>query len=77
MLAVKESPDRDRWTELVPRLREYGPGQFTIDDPGEVARAAIGANIELHGFGLNWEFETPIRRSFIAKERTVSALGAV
>jgi len=38
----------------------------------DVARAAIGANIELHGFGLNWEFETPIRRAFIANERTVS-----
>ena len=74
MLAVKESPERDRWTELVPRLGEYGPAQFTIDDPGDVARAGIGAHIELHGFGLNWEFETPIRRAFIANERTVSTL---
>ena len=44
MLAVKESPECDRWTELVPRLGEYGPAQFTIDDPGDVARAAIGAH---------------------------------
>jgi hypothetical protein len=77
MVAIKESPERDRWTELLPRLREYGPAQFRIDDPGEVARAAIGCNIELHGFGLNWEFESPIRRAFIAKERTVSTLGAI
>jgi radical SAM superfamily enzyme YgiQ (UPF0313 family) len=67
MLAVKESPERDRWTELVPRLREYGPAQFTIDDPHGLARAAIGASIEMHGFGGNWEFESPIRRAFIAK----------
>ena len=77
MVAIKESPERDQWTELLPRLGSYGPAQFTIDDPGEVARAAIGCNIELHGFGLNWEFESPIRRAFIAKERTVSTLGAI
>ena len=51
---------------LVPRLREYRPRTLTIDDPEDVVRAAIGGNIELHGFGLNWEFETPIRRAFIA-----------
>ena len=77
MVAVKESPDRDQWTEIVPRLGEYGPARFTIDDPGEVARAAIGCNIELHGFGLNWEFQSPIRRAFVATERTVSTLGAI
>jgi radical SAM superfamily enzyme YgiQ (UPF0313 family) len=77
MVAVKESPDRDQWTEIVPRLAEFGPAQFTIADPGEVARAAIGCNIELHGFGLNWEFATPIRRAFVANDRTVSTLGAI
>ncbi len=77
MISVKESADRDRWTELVPRLRDFGPAQFTVDDPGEVARAAIGCNIEQHGFGLNWELQSPVRRAFVATERTMSTLGAL
>jgi radical SAM superfamily enzyme YgiQ (UPF0313 family) len=77
MLAIKETPRRSEWTNIVPRLQEYEPASFTVDDPGEVARAAIGCNIELHGFGLNWELQSPIRRSFVATERTVSTLGAI
>ena len=66
MIAVKESPARDEWTGLVPRLREFPPASFTVSDPDEAVRRAIGAGIELHGFGLNWEFQSPIRRAFSA-----------
>ena len=66
MIEVKESPARDEWTRIVPRLGELPPGTFTISDPDDGVRRSIGGNIELHGFGLNWEYESPVRRAFAA-----------
>jgi len=66
MIEVKESPARDDWTRVVPRLREFPPASFTIADPHDGVRRSIGGSIELHGFGLNWEFASPIRRAFTA-----------
>ena len=66
MIEVKESPARDEWTRIVPRLREFPPAALTIADPQDGVRRSLGGNIELHGFGLNWEYDTPIRRAFSA-----------
>ena len=66
MIEVKESALRDEWTRIVPRLRELPPGTFAIADPDDGVRRSIGGNIELHGFGLNWEYESPVRRAFAA-----------
>jgi radical SAM superfamily enzyme YgiQ (UPF0313 family) len=66
MIEVKESAARDEWTRIVPHLRELPPATLTIADPQDGVRRSLGGNIELHGFGLNWEFESPIRRAFSA-----------
>jgi hypothetical protein len=66
MVEVKEGPGRDEWTRLVPRLRELPPASFSVADPDDGVRRSIGGNLELHGFGLNWEFESPVRRAFSA-----------
>ncbi|MFN8641687.1 MAG: radical SAM protein [Candidatus Binatia bacterium] len=66
MLEVKESPARGDWTRVVPRLRELPPATFTVSDPDDGVRRSIGGNLELHGFGLNWEYESPVRRAFSA-----------
>ncbi len=73
VLGVKESPERNAWTTLVPRLAEYRPSQFKIDDPTGAVGTAIGADIEMHGFGLNWEYESPVRRAFRARDRAQDA----
>jgi len=66
MIEVKESAARDEWTRIVPHLRDFPPAPLTIADPQDGVRRSLGGNIELHGFGLNWEFESPIRRAFSA-----------
>lgn len=66
MIEVKESPARGEWTRIVPRLRELPPAAFTVSDPEAGVRRSIGGNLELHGFGLNWEYESPVRRAFSA-----------
>jgi hypothetical protein len=76
VLAVKESPDRQAWTTLVPRLAAFGPGEFKIDDSSGSVATAIGADIEMHGFGLNWEYESPVRRAFRARGRASEAYAA-
>ena len=64
MLQAKESSHRDEWISVVPRLRDHPPGRLTIDDPGDAVRRAIGMNLELYGFGANWEFQSSVRRAF-------------
>ena len=66
MLEVKESPARDEWPLRVPRLRDLPPATFRVADPHGAVHRSLGAGIELHGFGANWEFQSPIRRAFSA-----------
>ena len=64
MLEVKEGGELEGWPSATPSLRSFGPARFVVDDPGGFASLAVGANIEAHGFGLNWELETPLARAF-------------
>lgn len=64
MIEAKEDGRREEWVRLVPRLRDFPPASFVVADPDDAVRRSIGCNIELHGFGANWEFESPVRRAF-------------
>ncbi|MDH4170138.1 MAG: radical SAM protein [Acidimicrobiia bacterium] len=67
VVGVKEGSDRADWARHVPELRSYPPASFRVADPLTVTRA-IGCEIEAHGFGVNWEYDSPVRRAFVAKE---------
>jgi radical SAM superfamily enzyme YgiQ (UPF0313 family) len=69
-LANSETEDRADWPEVVPHLRTFGPASFPIDDPGRMASLGLGIILEGHGFGANWEFDSPISRPFfVGQER--------
>jgi hypothetical protein len=76
VLEAKEGALRDRWTEVVPRLRELPPATFTVDDPDGGVCRTLGGSIELHGFGLTWELESPVRRAFAPSSRSEPARAA-
>ncbi|MGI9603781.1 MAG: B12-binding domain-containing radical SAM protein [Acidimicrobiales bacterium] len=67
LVGVKEGSDRADWASHVAPLRSFGPAAFTVTDPLTLTNA-IGCEIEAHGFGVNWEYDSPIRRAFVAKE---------
>ncbi len=69
IIAAKEAGERTAWPEVVAPLHEYGPATFAFSDPHDVVRRSLGCNLEMHGFGLNWEFDSKIRRAFGARDR--------
>jgi len=67
LVAVKEGSDRADWVNHVAPLRSFGPAAFAVSDPLTLTNA-VGCEIEDHGFGVNWEYDSPVRRAFVAKE---------
>jgi hypothetical protein len=62
VIEVKDAGHRTDWHEHVAALRTFPPAPFTVDDPDGVSRLAAGQNLDMHGFGFNWELESPVRR---------------
>jgi hypothetical protein len=49
------------WHSIVPRLREFGPASFRIDDPDQLCALGIGAAVDGDLFG-NFELRSPASR---------------
>jgi hypothetical protein len=67
MVAAKNSGHRHDWHDVVTPLRDRGPGRFEVDDPGWRATRALGASFLNYGFGINWEMDSPVARSFLVR----------
>jgi radical SAM superfamily enzyme YgiQ (UPF0313 family) len=64
VLSAKEGGRRHDWEEVVAPLRSYGPTEFTIDDPHDVCRTAIGGTVDsLSQHMAGWELGSPISRA--------------
>jgi hypothetical protein len=61
MVKAAQSGHHHDWHSLVPRLREYGPGLFPIDDPDQLCTFGIGAAVDGDLFG-NYELRSPAAR---------------
>ncbi len=64
MFDAKYSGRRQDWHDVVPRLREYGPARFEVDDPNRVS-SSMGFKIN-DEYNTNWEFDTPVARDLPA-----------
>jgi hypothetical protein len=73
IIAAKEGGHRTDWTECVPRLADYGPGELTVDDQQGIAESSLGVNRELNMLGRNWELESPLSRARLASRPRGSA----
>lgn len=49
------------WYGRVPPLRNYGPGEFAVDDPDHLCTLGLGASVDGDLFG-NYELRSPVAR---------------
>jgi hypothetical protein len=61
MVEAKDGGQRDNWTDLVPRLRSFGPGELVVDDPNQVCLRGLGFRNE-DDFTGDWELASPVSR---------------
>lgn len=71
MLSAKERGHRADWPDVVPRLRDFGPCDLTVEDPGHVTDTSLGLNSELSVVGVNWELDSPLSRARVAATQLV------
>lgn len=69
VLAAKTAHGDTHWTERVPRLAEFPPGQLTVDDPGSMSDLYLGLNRESIAVGVSWELDSPLSRAHIAAKQ--------
>ncbi len=60
------------WTELVPRLGSYPPGELTVDDPHHLSEWALGVYSELNSTGMHWELDSRLARAAIVPNEMAS-----
>ena len=53
------------WPTLVPRLRDFSPCEFVIDDPKQVCTLNMGSPVHGDPYG-DWELASPVARSMPA-----------
>ena len=61
MLDVKDSGHAD-WEHRVPRLRDFPPARFTVDDPNDICGRALGCEIDDNAHA-SWELGSPLARA--------------
>jgi radical SAM superfamily enzyme YgiQ (UPF0313 family) len=61
MLEAKDGGQRDVWTDLVPRLRSFAPGELVVEDPNQVCQRGLGFRNE-DDFTGDWELASPVSR---------------
>jgi radical SAM superfamily enzyme YgiQ (UPF0313 family) len=71
ILTAKGLGHRTDWPDFVPRLAEFGPAEFTVDDPDHVTDTSLGLNRELNVVGVNWELDSPLSRARVAAVQLV------
>ena len=61
MVAATQSGHHADWSTVIPRLREFGPASFRIDDPDQLCAFGIGAAADGDLYG-NFELRSPVSR---------------
>jgi radical SAM superfamily enzyme YgiQ (UPF0313 family) len=61
MLRVKRDGGAHDWANRVPRLHEFGPATFVIDDPQSVSRLGLGMSVS-YDVDSDWELRSPVGR---------------
>jgi radical SAM superfamily enzyme YgiQ (UPF0313 family) len=61
MIDAAQTGHHDDWQDMVPKLREFGPASFNIDDPDQLCALGIGAAVDGDLFG-NYELGSPVAR---------------
>ena len=63
LLAKKKDGHRHDWHDHIPRLSEFGPARFTIEDPSGVCGRVAGTPLQVLVFSKrNWDMESPVGR---------------
>jgi radical SAM superfamily enzyme YgiQ (UPF0313 family) len=63
LLTSREEGHRDDWQDHVPRLSEYGPAAFTINDPNEICIRDIGHRKSVLDMAVrSWDLDSPLAR---------------
>jgi len=68
MIEAKEAGYTTEWGLHVPKLREFGPGSMTVEDPAEVCSMGMGFRNEDDFYG-DWELQSPVSRAMPALHR--------
>jgi len=61
MLVAKRGGSATTWPELVPRLRDFGPASFEVDDPQAVTALGFGMSL-FYDSESDWELASPVAR---------------
>ncbi len=61
MLDHKRHAYLEDWTADVPRLGDFGPATFQVDDPQDVCSGALGMSL-FYDADADWELGSPIAR---------------
>jgi hypothetical protein len=62
MIEAKDEGHLFDWPDVVPRLREFPPAAFPVDDPNEVCVHNVGYHVEGDIYS-DWELRSPVSRS--------------
>lgn len=62
MLRAKDDGHFSDWPAIVPKLRTFGSGALTVDDPRNVSLYELGVNIEEDPFD-SWDMSSPVSRA--------------
>lgn len=62
MLAAKDEGHLKDWPEHIKRLRTYGPGSLTVDDPRGVCEHELGRIGDVNPWDT-WDLESPVSRA--------------
>jgi hypothetical protein len=65
VIDAKDAGNVTDWPALVPRLREFSPAAFVIDDPKQVCTLNIGSSVDGDAYS-DWELGSPVARSMPA-----------
>ncbi len=61
MMAAKDAGHLDDWHRTVPRLRNYPPATFVVDDAKQLCRRNFGFSVDESSYN-DWELDSPVRR---------------
>jgi radical SAM superfamily enzyme YgiQ (UPF0313 family) len=61
MIAAKDAGHQRDWPNVVPELRQFGPGALTVDDHYGVCAEGLGKTVDADVWGM-WELDSPVSR---------------
>ncbi|MDZ7783912.1 MAG: hypothetical protein U5K56_13585 [Halioglobus sp.] len=69
VLTTREEGHRDDWQDHAPRLSEFGPASFTVDDPNRICRRDLGTSMYILLINIRtWELDSPVTRPRVLTE---------